>query len=127
NMDVRRAYEKPEQISVLARVRNFGARPVTRDVSLYVDGDLKGVQTLSELAPMAAADRLGRLTYRDQAPEESEATAAFELVLPTAGQIEVRLSGEDAMPGDDRAFAVVAPPRPMTALLITPGNRFLRQ
>ncbi len=125
NLDVRRNYERPEQLSVLARVHNFGGQKVSRDVSLFVDGDLKGVQT-REIAPLGSPDRLGRLNA-SQSSEESAVAVPFELTLPTAAQIEVRLSGQDALATDDRAYAIVAPPRPMSALLVTPGNRFLRQ
>ncbi len=125
-MDVRRGYEQPENVSVLARVRHFGAQKVTRDVSLFIDGDLKSVRSV-ELAPLAGPDKLGRNEPGDPHPDESEATVPFEFTLPTAGRVELRLSGEDALPVDDRVYALVAPPRPITALLVTPGNRFLRQ
>jgi hypothetical protein len=126
NLDVRRNYEKPEQVSVLARVRNFGGERQARDVSLYVDGDLKGVRAV-DLAPLGDKAKLGKTTLAGMPAESSEATVPFEMTLATAAQVEVRLSGRDALPTDDRAYAVVAPPRPMTVLLVTPGNRFLRQ
>src|SRR5262249_7098848 len=44
-----------------------------------------------------------------------------------AAQVEVRLSGEDVLAVDDRVFALVTPPKPVTALLVTQGNRFLKQ
>src|SRR5438552_1588517 len=46
SMDVRRGYEQPENVSILARVRNFGAQKASRDVSLYVDGELKSVKSI---------------------------------------------------------------------------------
>jgi hypothetical protein len=125
-MDVRRGHEQPENVSVLAVLRNYGAQNVTRDVSLYIDGDLKGVRTV-ELAPLGPPDKLMHPDKLRDVPEESQASVPFELSLPAAAQIELRLSGEDILPVDDRAFALVSPPRPLTALLVTKGNRFLRQ
>jgi len=110
NLDVRRNYERPEQLNVLARVRNFGSASAERDVSLYVDGQLKAVQPMGTLAPLGEADQLGTLAAEDIPPEGSETTVPFDLILDTAARVEVRLSGRDALTADDRAFAVVTPP-----------------
>ncbi len=127
NLDVRRHYERPELLSVLVRVRNFGSEPVSRDISLLVDGQLSSVQTIPSLAPLADAERLATMQLTGLPPEGNETTIAFELTLATAAQLEVRLSGEDALAIDDRAYAVVAPPRSMSVLLVTPGNYYLRR
>jgi hypothetical protein len=124
-LDVRRRYERPELLSVVANVRNFGSQTVTRDVSLVVDGVLKPPQTV-ELAPLTSAASLEEMELESIPPEGNEATAVFELELATAAEIEVRLSGKDAFDADNRAYAVVTPPRSMTALLVTGGNRYLR-
>lgn len=124
-LDVRRRYERPEELSVVANVRNFGSESVTRDVSLVVDGVLKPPQTV-ELAPLAPEVSLETMELETLPPEGNEATAVFELQLATAAEIEVRLSGKDAFAADDRAYAVVTPPRSMSVLLVTGGNRYLR-
>lgn len=132
NLQVRRNYERPEQLSVLVRVRNFGAEPAHRDVSLYINGELDNIQSLPELEPLGPADQLGRMDTSGIPPDGttedttiSEANISFELTLDSAAELEVRLPGRDALDTDDRAFAVATPPRPITALLVTPGNRFL--
>ena len=38
DLDVRRHYEQPLKLSILARLRNFGSLPANRDVSLFIDG-----------------------------------------------------------------------------------------
>lgn len=126
NLDVRRNYEQPERLSVLARIRNFGSTAVTRDLSLYVDGQLKDVRQVADLMPLGDSDTLARQNLNAAIPEGSDAVVPFELVLDTSARIEVRLAGGDALTVDDRAYAVAAPPRPVTLLLVTPGNRFLR-
>lgn len=127
DLDVRRFYEQPEQVSVLARVRNFGSEPINRDLMLFVDGELSAVRELGRLEPLGDVERLETMTLGAVPPEGNESIAAFELPMPSAGRIEVRLSGEDAMPTDDRAFAVVSAPRSINVLLVTPGNQFLRR
>lgn len=124
NLDVRRHYEAPERLSVLARVRNFGTQASTRDVSLYVDGELKAVQTV-QLAPLGNANAISQQSLAGPSPDGVESNAAFELFLDTAARIEVRLSGQDAFAADDRAYALATAPRPVSVLLVTPGNRYL--
>jgi hypothetical protein len=125
-LDVRRNYDRPELVSVLIRVRNFGAAPAKRDITLVVDNQVKDVQGLPQLAPLATKDRLPQIDLSGSPPEGSEATVSFELNLENAARIEVRLSGSDGLKIDDQAFAVVTPPRSINALLVSPGNRFLK-
>jgi len=126
DLDVRRNYEKPEQVSVLARVRNFGSQTVTRDISLYVAGVLKHAHTLEGLTPLAAPEQLTQRQQADVPDEGNEQLVAFELTLDDETQIELRLTGPDAFATDDRAYALAAAPRPLTALVVTPGNRYLK-
>ncbi len=124
DLDVRRSYEAPAQLTVLARVRNLGANAVERDLSLMVNGELKDVRAL-KLLGAASADRLAAMEAGAAPAEGSETVVPFEFTLDVAAGVEVRLSGNDALAVDDRAFAMVTPPHPMKALLVTAGNRFL--
>lgn len=128
NMDVRRNYERPETVNAVVRVRNFGREPAARDVSLFVDDELREVRSLSALAANApTTSQTTAASSSDLPTEGSEAIISFETPHGTAGRIEVRLSGEnDALPTDDRAYAIIDAPRPVSALLVTPGNYFLR-
>jgi len=121
-----RNYEKPEQLSIVARVRNFGTEPIGTDASLFVDGALKDVRSIEALAPLSSPDKIEALPAAGAPGDGNEATVAFELVLETAADLEVRLSRGDALAADNRAHAIATPPRPMTVLLVTPGNRYLR-
>lgn len=144
SMDVRRNYEQPTRVSVVARVRNFGSTPVQRDVSLFVDDQLRAVQgPATPLAPAPASPPAAPPSPADApAPgaspspsavangaeqiAASEFVASFEETIESAARIEVRLSGSDALTADDRAYATVDAPRPVSALLVTDGNYFLR-
>lgn len=124
-LDVRRNYERPEQASVLVRVRNFGDSPASRDLELYVDGQKRDVQALPELAARPKEKPMVDRESTYSPAGESEATVSFELYLESAAEIEVRFPQTDALAVDDKAFAIVTPPRPIRALLVTPGNRYL--
>lgn len=127
NLDVRRSYEQPTQLTVLARVRNFGTQTVKPDISLLIDGQLKDVRSIGELAPAANAERIVRLASGGVPADGSESVVPFDVILETGALVEVRLSAKDALAVDNRAFAVVTPPRPMKLLLVTAGNRFLKR
>jgi len=126
DVDVRRNYERPEMLSIVARVRHFGGAPANRDVSLFVDGEMKEVRSVEGLMPLGDAKQLGNTGLPSMPKDGNEATVTFDLLLDRGADIELRLSGKDALPADDRVFAVATPPRPITALLVTPGNRYLR-
>lgn len=126
DLDVRRSYEQPSQLSVLVRVRNFGSEKMQRDLSLIIDGRIKDVQPL-KLEPAGKAESLSFITGGGVPADGSEAVVPFEIVMETGGHVEVRLSGKDSLAVDDRAFAVVTPPHPMRVLLVTLGNRFLHR
>jgi len=129
DLDVRRNHERPEQLSILARVRNLGSEKMSRDILLLVDNQVKEIKPIRELMPLGDRPRLPAMSTAEilsERPEGSEATVAFDLILDSAAQIELRLSGTDALPTDDRVFSVVTPLQPMTVLVVTPGNRYLR-
>jgi len=124
-IDARRHYERPEHVMVLGRVRNFSSADVETDVSLWVNGALESVQSLT-LAPLADRDQLPGMETAGAPPEDNEAGVAFEFDAPAEADIELRLAREDALAADNRAFAIVPPPRALQVLLVTPGNRYLR-
>jgi hypothetical protein len=128
NMDVRRNYERPEIINVVVRVRNLGPEPATRDLSLFIDGELKEVRSLGTLAANApkVKDEPEAISS-DMPPEGSEIVASFDVEHEAAGEIEARLTGgTDAFPADDHAFGTIDAPRPVSTLLVTHGNYFLK-
>ncbi len=127
NMDVRRSYDRPERVNVVVRVRNFGERAAARELSLYIDDELKEVRSLGSLAPNVATAAVEGDAANGLPPEGSEAVVSFDATHETAGRIEVRLAGgTDALAADDQAFAIVEAPRPVSTLLVTYGNYFLK-
>jgi uncharacterized protein YegL len=125
-MRYQRNYEQPERLSVLLQVENFGPAAIQTDVSLYVNGRLSAVRTLNlgpgrggpstaPAAPAAAAvDGPG-----------SAGSLSFEFALADAGVIEARLSRDDLLAVDNRAYACVPPPRKLSVLLVSDGNFIL--
>ncbi len=124
-IDARRHHERPEHVTVLGRVRNFSSKPVETDISLWVNGVMEGVRPLS-MPPLGEADQLAAMETPWMAEEDNEAAVAFEFVAPAEVEVELRLHRQDALAADNRAFAVVPPPRALQVLLVTPGNRYLR-
>jgi len=123
---IQRNYERPEMLSTLLQVQNFGPEPVTTDVSLYVDGRLSTVQTVSLGAgrpPGEQAVGTGEVDAEDVAA--SSAALSFEFALEKGALLEARLSRDDALLVDNRAFVVVPPPRRLRVLLISKQNFFL--
>jgi hypothetical protein len=59
-------------------------------------------------------------------PPRQRETVALDLE-DLDGVIEARLSGGDALPGDDLRFAVLAPPQRARVLLVSRGNFFLEK
>lgn len=118
-----RNYERPESLNVFLTVKNFGTDPIQSDVSLYVDGTLRAVESVN-LASYAAPTQApaGDLADRDVASSRS---LSFELLLNEGAVLEARLARPDALSADNQAFVVVPPPRRQSVLVVTKGNYFL--
>lgn len=104
---VGRSTQSPGTAQALARLHNFGSSPREADVELYVEGRLADARRV----PLAEASPHDLVFTLDDAPD---------------GVWEVRLVGVgDALPLDDRAWAVLEPPVRTRLLVVTPGNRYL--
>jgi hypothetical protein len=116
-MSARRSYEQPEQVTVFASLENYGAEPVSRDVQLGVNGDVRAVR-LVRIPPYEAAQE-GR------AAKPGRVAVEFSFSCPGAGVVEVRQLGSDVLSCDDAAWAVLDAPRQLSILLVTNGNPVL--
>jgi hypothetical protein len=143
-----RSYENPEQISVFVQVQNFAPQSFQTDLALYVgphpdELHLAGVQGVAlgpAPAPSAAALAstsldAGPADGAAASPAEREVSAvslarnvasvSFDLVGEQGLILEARLLRSDALAADNRAFAVVPPPRKLNVLLVSTGNFLL--
>lgn len=96
----------PAGQTLFVQVTNYGRNVTTRRLDLYLDGAIFNAYNLS-LDP------------------ESDQNLIVELP-PQVQVVEARLDGADAMPADDRAFAVSPSGEAITVRLVTSGNRFLQ-
>lgn len=112
-LSARRDFDDPERLQVYGRLTNFGADPVDANVELKIDGSSRRV--LAVTVPGAAAGH----------GEAGSQSVQFDFVLPGAALVEVSHDRTDHLPADDHAGLVVAPPRRLRVLLVTPGNAFL--
>lgn len=93
-------------IDLFVAATNPSAAPATRRLEVYADGELVDARDLA-------------------LPAGQRSEALISTVPSGAAVVEARLAGEDALPVDDRAFAVVPPQTTVPALVVGPGNEFL--
>ncbi|QOJ13299.1 MAG: VWA domain-containing protein [Planctomycetia bacterium] len=132
-----RNYERPERVDVFVQVHNFGAEPVTTDVSLFVDGVLETSRGAVQSITLGAAAALSAPSTTDDSPaaaapaadaEDASASAvslSYELVLDRAALLEVRLSRSDRLDRDDRAATLIPPPRRLRVLCVRASNSLI--
>ena len=124
----RRSYDRPEILNVFLQIENFSEQTVTTAISLYIDGELAGAR-VRDVTLGPAEDARERAGGTPEAAEPvgppSTQGLSFELVLERAAVVEARLARLDALPVDNRAYAVVPPPRKLRVLVVTPNNFFL--
>jgi Ca-activated chloride channel homolog len=93
-------------LTAFAQVANYGAETAARRLELYADGRLVNAYDLE-----IEAGGIQSIVHSDLAAETR--------------QIEARLAGQDALPLDDRAWAVRPDREAVPLTLVTAGNRFL--
>lgn len=89
-----------------AQVTNYGSQPAQRRLALYTDGYLASVHDVN----LAAGGSVPVIV--EDLPADLEV-------------LEARLEGEDALPLDDRAWAVFQSSKPTGTVLVSEGNLFL--
>jgi len=116
-MNARRSYERPEQVEVFASLENYGSEPVERDVQLGINGNVRAVRTIR--IPARETTEAGK------PPKPGKVAVDFSLSFGTAGVLEARQLGTDALACDDAAWSVLEPPKRLSVLLVTNGNPVL--
>lgn len=98
SLRIQRGYEQPDHVSAFVQVGNFGPDPVETDVSFYVDGVLRSVETI-------------QLRSRPQPPP-----GTFDAPLPAAAPAEVAADEPGAdEPGAAQKLTDAAPPEDASA------------
>ena len=117
-MRARRSYENPDEVEVFATVANYDTEPVTTDVQLSVNDDVRAVKSVTIPAGKGKADSGGA------EPQGAGRVAVnFSLSYAEAGVLTVRQLQGDSLASDDAAWAVLAPPKRLAVLLVTAGNK----
>jgi len=116
-MDARRSYEQPEQVEVFVSLANYGSEPVTQDIQLGVNGDVRAIRSATVPGAEAAS---GTSPFKP-----GKLAVSFSLSYGGAGVLDVRQLGGDVLACDDAAWAVLEPPRQLSVLLVTQGNPVL--
>ncbi|MCE3018515.1 MAG: BatA and WFA domain-containing protein [Pirellula sp.] len=103
---VQRNEDKKNQLEAFARIGNFGEEPVEFTASLEINGELVDASSVK----VAAKQETGIL---------------FELEQIEEGELALKLDHEDALSIDNTAYAAIRPNKPISVLLVTPGNSAL--
>ena len=124
-----RNYERPETLSVFLQMENFGDQTITTDVPIYIDGVLPPDTPIPTVTLGPAVDprklQPGATEDKTNQPDSARSISFNVKDLDRAVLLEVRLSREDALMADNRAYAVVPPPRKLRVLVVTRQNFFL--
>lgn len=108
----RRDDQRPDQVSVFARLINAGPSAVSTTVTLKRGG--RAVQTQAVTIPPASTDGVG------------SAAVTFTLIEAGGAELEVTHDRPDQFTADDAARLQLLPARRLSVLLITKGNPYLR-
>jgi hypothetical protein len=113
-LQTRRDEDKPDIYQLFGRVHNFRAQEVATEAQLY---------RLEATKPGAKGTLVDAIALK-LAPQSDQ---SFKFDLPDNGltPYEVRLTIEDALEVDNRAYTVVGTTRKAQVLAISPGNRYL--
>ncbi len=125
-MNAQRNYEQPTQVQVFARLANFGPDPVQGvQVQLSVDGEVRGVG-VANLLPDRYTDEERKQAIAGGFPiKEGIDFASLELTNSAVITIQQENTEGDCLKSDDSAVVVIPPPKSLSVLLVTDGNRFL--
>ncbi|QGJ71683.1 von Willebrand factor type A [Planctomycetales bacterium 10988] len=127
---VERNSERPDEMQAFVRLHNYHAEAKTVEVELYHQGELIGVQSVN--VP-GKPDRKPNPQETDPEADASLPSAESQLVTYYAGLvfqlrnfeegvIEARIVQDDPFLADNRAWAVINPPRAGRVLVVTSGN-----
>ena len=98
--------ESDGTLTAFAQVANYGDEPVQRRLALLADGQLVSAYDLEIEAG-------------------GQRAVVFDGFPPGTQQVQASLAGEDALPVDDRAWAVHRGAAPAAVTLLSEGNLFL--
>jgi len=112
---VRRYRANQTAYEVLVEARSFAQKPIAARLELVQEGEVVEVERLT-LAPGQTVTR----RYPNLAGEGTRLEARLVADAPAGAKAAL-----DALPVDDRAYAVLPPRKKLRVLLVTKGNLFL--
>ena len=127
SLSAKRNYERPTEVQVFARLANFGPEPISTDVQLTVDGQVRGTATDLVLLPERWNDPDFKKTKEQEKLRAKDSVNFQKIELMTAAVLRLEQMKKDALASDDVAMVVVPPPKAMSVLLVTDGNYFLQR
>jgi hypothetical protein len=115
-LQARRSFEDPDQVAVFANLANYTRQPADTEVQLLLNDTLVAQQSI-------------KIPPAKQSPGQTGIT--FTLACPTGGVLKLKhllvSSRSDNLAVDDSAWTVLAPPRRLSVLLVSPGNLVIEE
>ncbi len=113
-MQALRSYENPDDIEVFASVSNYGDKPITTDLQLGINNDVKAVKSIT----------IPALTINNDTKKEEpgKTSVNFSLSQIKSGVLEIKLLLDDSLACDNAAWAIISPPKKLSVLLVTSNN-----
>jgi hypothetical protein len=111
NLSVGRNEAHPSRLQAFARLQNSSSGPTSVNLELWRTAD----------GPAGPATEMVNSLQVPLAAEESKGVA-MDVGEIDSGVVELRAGTQDPLPLDDRAWAVVNPPRRAKVLVVTPGS-----
>jgi hypothetical protein len=130
-LNASRNYERPNEVQVLAQLKNFGPQPVSVPVRVSVDNEPITIQNARADEVFLLPERWDETTRRNWETANNKRHSSvipFNLSLPRQAIVRVEQLNKtnDALPLDDFAQIIVPAPKSLKALLVTDGgNQFL--
>jgi len=110
---VRRDFERPQDVSLFARLANFGPDTTRTAVSLELDGQLIRVENVNMRGATDAGPGI--------------ASMDMQFRMAGSGLVTLYHDHEDALSSDDRVWLALASPRRVRVLMVGTGNAFLEK
>jgi len=119
-MQARRSYENVNEVTVFARLANYGAEQRSCQVQLSLNGNVRAVREVS-----IPGHRIVQINEPGSVLETKVAGLAsvtFVLEHTEAGVVELRQLQSDNLKSDDAAWSILPAARQLSVLLVTAGN-----
>ncbi|MCF7958418.1 MAG: VWA domain-containing protein, partial [Phycisphaerae bacterium] len=126
-MQARRSYENPEEVTLFATLANYGDTDQKCQLQLSINNNVYAVKPVTIPARLMTDNPTDTPDDNAKTIEKpGELAVNYDLTHNEGGVLEMRLLSDDLLACDNAAWAVLAPPKRLSVLLVTEGNVVLK-